>query len=300
MKYNLWYRRNIIATLGLVLLITISFAPKAESQSTAPTVETPQVQARSVVIPSFRDPQRRLEKPDLAGLSFIRFLTTADFPPFNYIAPGDRIVGFNIDLARALCDMLDVTCVVQIRPWESLAETTAASRENATIAAVAITEETRKLYDFTNRYLTTPARFAVRSLGTPPPLTRAGLATKTIGVVNGSAHERFIATYFPQSRRLAYGDAGKALAALKDSLIDIVFADGITLAFWMHGEAAEGCCAFTGGPYQESAFFGEGLAIGVAPGNDVLRSALNFALDRVNDTGQFEEIYLRHFPVSIY
>lgn len=254
----------------------------------------------AVAIPNFRDPQRRLEEPDLAGLSFIRFLTTPDFPPFNYIAPNDRIAGFNIDLARALCEELELTCVVQVRPWPTLGETLLQARENAVIAALAITPDTRKTFDFTNRYLTTPARFAARQPEPAPGLTPDSIGERTIGVVESSAHDRFIADHFPRARRLFYSTPENAFDALKRGLVDLVFADGVALAFWLHGAASTDCCRFVGGPYTESAYFGEGLAIAVAPGNDVLREALNFALDKVQANGRYREIYLRHFPISIY
>ena len=39
--------------------------------------------------------------PNLAAVPAIRFLTTADFPPFNYRDESGELVGFNVDLARA-------------------------------------------------------------------------------------------------------------------------------------------------------------------------------------------------------
>ena len=287
--------KNIFTLIGSILAALAAPASLPVSPAAAQ-----QADAAGIVIPNFRDPQRRLEAPDLSGLTFIRFLTTSDFPPFNYVTPDEKIAGFNIDLARALCEELKLTCVVQVRPWNTLEKTVAEARENAVIAAVSITAETRKTYDFTNRYLTTPARFAARSDEPAVGLTPNGLAEKSIGVVEGSAHEAFIATYFPNVHRLAYSSAKAAFDAMKDKFVDMVFADGVALAFWLNGAESKDCCAFVGGPYEESAFFGEGLAIGIAPGNDTLRQALNFALDRIQSDGRFQEIYLRNFPLSIY
>ncbi len=265
-----------------------------------PTIAQTAATPSPVVIPSFRDPQRRLERPDLTGLSFVRFLTTPDFPPFNYVTPDDRIAGFNIDLARAICEELSLACVVQVRPWVTLQTTVTEARENAVIAAVAVTEGNRKIYDFTNRYLTTPARFAVRKAAPAVELTPEALTGKTVGVVVDSAHDAFVGTFFPGASRLDYQTPGDAFKALKESRVDLVFADGIALAFWLHGSVSEDCCRLIGGPYTESAFFGEGIAIAVAPGNTVLRQALNYGLDKVQESGRYQEIYLRHFPISIY
>ena len=43
----------------------------------------------------------------------------------------------------------------------------------------------------------------------------------------------------------------------------MAFADGLTFAVWLNGELSGACCAFFGGPYSESRFFGEGVGIAV-------------------------------------
>ena len=66
-------------------------------------------------IPSFCDPNRTPEKPDLSGLRQIRFLTEDDYPPFNFLLSDGQVAGFNIDLARAICVELDIACTIQRR-----------------------------------------------------------------------------------------------------------------------------------------------------------------------------------------
>ncbi len=53
-----------------------------------------------VAVPSFWDPRRRPERPDLSRLQSIRFLTELDYPPFDYAGPDGNPAGFNVDLAR--------------------------------------------------------------------------------------------------------------------------------------------------------------------------------------------------------
>jgi polar amino acid transport system substrate-binding protein len=57
-----------------------------------------------------------------------------------------------------------------------------------------------------------------------------------------------------------------------------------------------GCCAFVGGPYTESRYFGEGVGIAVRRGNDTLRLAFNWALFRLWEKGRFTDLWLRYFP----
>ncbi|MFQ5627047.1 MAG: transporter substrate-binding domain-containing protein, partial [Methyloligellaceae bacterium] len=62
----------------------------------------------------------RIPKPDLLDIEQIRFVTDSDYPPFNYLDEEGELTGFNVDLARALCDELSVECSVRAVPWNRL------------------------------------------------------------------------------------------------------------------------------------------------------------------------------------
>mgnify|MGYP003346558114 FL=1 len=79
-----------------------------------------------------------------------------------------------------------------------------------------------------------------------------------------------------------------------------MFADGVTLALWLNGAEANGCCAFRGGPYLHAGYFGEGVGIAVARGNTTLRRALDHALQRITERGVFADLYLKYFPIGFF
>jgi polar amino acid transport system substrate-binding protein len=95
-----------------------------------------------------------------------------------------------------------------------------------------------------------------------------------------------------------YPSADDARAALRRGEVDLLFGDGIALAFWLNGTDSAGCCVFRGGPFLESRFFGEGVGIAVRRGNDLLRQAFNWALFRLWENGKFTDLWLRYFPIS--
>ena len=80
--------------------------------------------------------------------------------------------------------------------------------------------------------------------------------------------------------------------------VDLLFGDGISLAFWLNGTESGNCCAFRGGPFLESRYFGEGVGIAVRRGNDPLRQGFNWALFRLWEKGRFSDLWLRYFPIS--
>jgi polar amino acid transport system substrate-binding protein len=249
-------------------------------------------------VPGFWDPRRRPERPDLSRLQSIRFLTELDYPPFNYAGADGNPAGFNVDLARQLCDEIKVTCTIQARRFELLLDALDDNRGDAVIASIAITPATRRRADFTDPYYRTPARFVARTDSPIGDVLPESVEGKKIAVVAGTAHEAFLKQMFTAAEVRSYANAEAAREALRNKDVDLLFGDGITLAFWLNGSDSDGCCVFRGGPYLESRYFGEGVGIAVKRGNELVRQALNWALFRDWEKGGFTDLWLRYFPIS--
>ncbi len=252
--------------------------------------------------PSFWDPNLRPDRPDLSALRAIRFLTSDDYPPLNYALPDGSLTGFNVDIARAICDELDIACTIQARPWDTLLDSLEEGKGDAVIASIAPTVDLRKRVDFSHPYYQTPARFIARKNAFPANETPtvATLKDKTVGVVAGTAHEAYLKTFFPAAKEKPYPTVAALQAALRSGEVALAFADGLTFAVWLNGAASADCCGFLGGPYTESKFFGEGVGIAVRKEDDALRHALDWALHRLASKGVYPEIYLKYFPIGFY
>jgi polar amino acid transport system substrate-binding protein len=251
-----------------------------------------------VRVPGFWDPRRRPEKPDLSRISVIRFLTEVDYPPFNYAGPDGNPQGFNIDLARMLCEELKLPCTIQMRRFETLIPALNANQGDAAIASIAATPELRAKVDFTDPYYRTPARFVARRDSPIEDPLPERLEGKKVAVVAGTAHEAYLKALFTEVEVRPYPNADASRAALRKGEVDLLFGDAISLAFWLNGTDSENCCAFRGGPYTDNRYFGEGIGIAVRKGNDTIRLALNWALFRVWEQGRFTDLWLRYFPIS--
>jgi polar amino acid transport system substrate-binding protein len=264
----------------------------------ARAAENDLAQPSGLMVPGFWDPRRRPERPDLSHLQAIRFLTDLDYPPFDYAGPEGNPVGFNVDLARLICDEIKVACTIQARPFNTLLDALGSNQGDAVIASIASTPETRKRADFSDPYYRTPARFVARADSAIGDVLPELVAGKKIAVIAGTAHEAYLKQVFTQADVRSYPNAEAARAALKSKEVDLLFGDGIALSFWLNGSDSGGCCAFRGGPFLDSRFFGEGVGIAVKRGNDVLRQALNWALFAEWEKGSFTDLWLRYFPIS--
>jgi len=141
---------------ALLLAVIFPGGTQAQTLPKAPAEAAPQA------VPGFWDPRRRPERPDLSRITVIRFLTETDYPPFNFTGPDGNPAGFNVDLARALCEEIKVTCTVQMRRFETLLDAISSNRGDAIIASIAVTPQMRARVDFTDPYYRPPARFVSR------------------------------------------------------------------------------------------------------------------------------------------
>lgn len=304
--------RNVIglAAVAAVFLLQTS-AARGEGVTPGEPAAT-----NDVFVPSLWDPAQAPTKPDLAALTPLRIITGQDDPPFDVAtaspardpsrsdggstAINDGPSGFNVDLARAICNELKVACTVQARRWDTIVPALQAGAGDVAVASQSITPAAMREVDFTSPYYRTPARFVSR-LGSKPAEVRPGtIAGRKVGVVSGTAHAAYLQAFFPRLTLVPYGSAAEVRTALQDGAIDLAFGDGIAWSQWLDGPVGRACCTFVGGPFTETYFFGEGAGIAVRRGRDDLRRALDYALWRLATDGTYADLWLKYFPVDPY
>nr|WP_114947957.1 transporter substrate-binding domain-containing protein [Microvirga calopogonii] len=255
-------------------------------------------QAQGVNVPNFWDSRALLERPDLPATRTIRFLVDDDFPPLHFPGLDGNPTGLSVELARAACERLSLTCTIQVRRFDTLLDALQERQGDVVAAAIPITTDLRSRFAVTAPYFKIPARFAVRKDRHQPVPEARTLQGKTIGVVGGTAHEAYAKAFMAGGNLKPFPELTAAQAALKAGEIDYLFADGLGIALWIGGEEAGGCCDFSGGPYLESRFFGEGIGFITRTEDEPLRRALDFALQQLWKEGKYAELYLRFFPIS--
>lgn len=256
----------------------------------------------SVDLPILFDTRERIARPDLSGIVRLRFLTTVDFPPFNFIDQTGKLSGFHVDLVREVCRELALTekCQIQAVTFPELEKALLDGNGEAVAAGIAVTADLRRRFAFSRPFMRLPARFAVARKAPLAGEARTALAGRKVGVVAASAHEAMLKAFFPKVEAQAFPDRAALLAALKEGRVDAVFGDGMQLAFWMSGADAAGCCRLFDGPYISERFLGEGMTIMLRKEDGALAGAIDHALLALSRNGRLQEIYLRYFPVNLY
>jgi len=291
----------MIARFFLPLFAALLVMAPAHAQD-APAADpaTPPVApaAEAVTVPNFWDPRQRIERPSVEELGPIRFLTTDDFPPFAFRDRRGLLVGFDIDLAQAVCQALKAQCAMQVRPFDTLVAGLKDGTGNAIIAGFDLDKANAEGLIASQAYLKIPARFLVRRAAPFDPA--ASGADAVVGVQCGSAHAAYLARFYAGLRTACFQDNAALLSELKAGKVAAIFGDALRFSFWLNGEQSEECCAFAAGAFLDDRYFGSGLAIVTRAEDRGLKFALDYALREVYRSGTYEELYLRYFPVGLF
>jgi polar amino acid transport system substrate-binding protein len=272
--------------LGFISLFACQFNILAMAQETD-----------AASLPLMFDQRERLQKPDLSSVPRIRFLTTVDFPPFNFIDQSGKLSGFHVDLAREICRELGVIerCQIEAKPYKDLLSALDKGEADVIAAGVRITPELRQEASLSRPFMQLPARF-VTTTGQTELDDPSALKPGEVGVVAGTAHEAMLDAFFPAMKPKTYATRDELLAALRINEVRAVFGDGLQLAFWVESPEAADCCRFLGGPYYSRAILGDGLTLVTRKDTPLIARAMDAALLALARSGRLNQIYLRYFP----
>ncbi|MEQ8603390.1 MAG: ABC transporter substrate-binding protein [Marivibrio sp.] len=221
------------------------------------------------------------------------------YPPFSEKTASGELVGFDIDIANALCAEMNVECTLVEQDWDGIIPALQAKKYDAIIASMSITPDRQKVVDFTNKYYQTPAKFAAEE-GVDWADTPEGLAGKTIGVQRGTIHDDYVSALYTDSEIKRYATQDEAYLDLQAGRVDAILADSIAVSDgFLKTEAGEGY-AFFGGDHTDPQYFGEGAGIAVRKGEDELRQKLNDAIAAIREDGTYKEINDKYFEFDIY
>ncbi|QTF08055.1 arginine ABC transporter substrate-binding protein [Brenneria izadpanahii] len=233
----------------------------------------------------------------LAGMTFgaaaadtIRFASSATYPPFESLDANNEIVGFDMDLAKALCKQMQATCTFTNQAFDSLIPALKFRRYDAVISGMDITPERSKQVAFTQPYYANSA-VVIAQKGKFSDF--AAMKGKRIGMENGTTHQKYMNDKHPEVQTVAYDSYQNAVLDLKNGRIDGVFGDTAVVNEWIKTNPT---LATVGEHITDPEYFGTGLGIAVRPNDKALLEKLNKALDAIKADGTYQSINDKWFP----
>jgi len=230
----------------------------------------------------------------------VRIGSEGAYPPFNSIDASGNLVGFDIDIANALCAAAAYECSFVIQDWDGMIPALQAGKFDAIIASMGITEKRKEVVDFTRKYYNAPAKFIAAEAASFDFAQPAGLDGVTVGVQGSTIHEDYVRAMWPQAEVVTYATQDEANADLVSGRVDLVMANSIVLLEgFFKTEEAQGF-AFAGPDFYDPAFHGEGAGIAIRKGEQDLIDGFNQAIDRIRADGTYQAISDRYFGMDIY
>ena len=153
-----------------------------------------------------------------------------DSPPFGYLDPSGKPVGFDVDVARYLAKSL----FEEEGRLEAVPVTTGSRIPflysewiDMIVATMTVTEERRQVLEFSEPYfvsasmLLVPADSPIRGI--------EDLAGKTVAFIEGSIQEKDLAQVAPAARRVPFKNTGEVIQALKSKKVDALCQDDLVI-----------------------------------------------------------------------
>jgi lysine-arginine-ornithine-binding protein len=225
----------------------------------------------------------------------VRIGTEGAYAPFNFFDANKQLQGFDIDIAKALCDQMKVECTFVAQDWNGIIPALTAGNYDAIIASMSITDERKQVIDFTDHYYTNTVNFIAGKDSGIADVSPAGLAGKTLGAQGSTISASFLEEKYKDSDIKLYPTQDEAYLDLAAGRLDAVLADIGPSNLWLGTDAGK-CCSFVG----EAVIADDKIGIGLRKEDQDLKAMFNKALAEIIANGTYAKINARYFPVSIY
>jgi len=215
--------------------------------------------------------------------------TDATWPPMEYVDENKEIVGFDIDLMKAVAEEAGIEIEFKNVAWDGIFAGLAAGEYDAIISSVTITDERKEQYDFSDPYINAGQIVVVQA---DSDITgQDALAGHVVGA-QISTTGAFAIQEMEGVELKEYDEVGLAFEDLVAGRIDAVVCDTPVAAdFALQREEYKAVLKIVG-----DAFTDEYYGILVQKGNSDLLAKINAGLDAVQAAGvdkQLEEKWLR-------
>jgi len=216
--------------------------------------------------------------------------TDATWPPMEFLTADKEIVGYDIDLMRAIADAAGFEVEFANTAWDGIFAGLATDSYDAVISSVTITEERQKTMDFSDWYINA-GQVLIVAQSTAGVESLSDMAGMTVGAQIGTTGA-FAVDDAAGVELATFDELGLAIAALANGQIDGVVADTpIAADYVLQNDEYKDSLMIVGEPFTD-----EYYGVAVKKGNTELLDLINEGLAAVMAPGisaQLEDKWLR-------
>jgi octopine/nopaline transport system substrate-binding protein len=250
----------------------------------------------------------------------VRIATEGAYAPWNFTGPGGKLEGFEIDLAHNLCERMRVKCEIVAQDWDGIIPALQAKKYDAIMAGMSITDERKKVIDFSRSYGNSPNGFMVARNSPLAKMPGTGhayslttqtaeaekaidavkpvLKGKTVGVQTSTIHSAFADKYLKGTAEIReYKTTEAHDLDLAAGRIDAVLADATAIIGTL--EKPEFKDYTMVGPSITGGMLGAGVGVGLRKGETDLKKAFDTAIEAATKDGTIKKLSEKWFKVDI-
>jgi polar amino acid transport system substrate-binding protein len=224
----------------------------------------------------------------------VKFGVAAEpYPPYSSKDASGTWVGWEIDLYKAVCKAENLDCQLVEVAWDGIIPALQEKKIDVIWSSMTITDERKKVIDFTNMYYDSPnVLIGAASDDTKPDInTPDALKGKVIGVQTSTIHANFIQKYFGKTAEVKlYDTLDNALADLKAGRLDYVSESTTSLEPFLKANPDFAVKA----TWPSDPIFGYGVGGGVRKEDTALRDKLSDGIKKVVLSGEYDKISAKY------
>ena len=239
-------------------------------------------------------------------LSNLRIAMDATYPPFESTDTEGKIVGFEADLAQAVCQELKARCTLVNQDWDGIIPGLLGKKYDLIMSSMTITKDRARTVSFTDRYFRTPQRL-IALKGSTLQFTAAALKGKHIGVQRGTTADTYLSRFWASKglEVVRYQSQDNAYADLVNGRLDATFQDELQAeASFLKSDTGKPFAfagrSINGDNDAEREVLGSGAGLAVRKEDKELLAKLNKALAAVRANGTFKKLSVQYFGRDIY
>ena len=222
------------------------------------------------------------------------------YEPFTYKTPQGEVTGFDVDIAKAVCEQIKRKCVFVEQVWDSMIPGLQAKKYDVIVSSMSMTDERRRVVEFSDRYYKTPSAVVLKKTAAyTGPASAKGLK---IGVLKGSTQEKWAmgelkpagATVIP------YEAQDQVYLDIKSGRLDGTVADKVEVhgGFLRKPEGAD--YGYKGPDQYETKYYGDGIGIALRKNQGDLKKQINEAIKTIRSNGTYNTIAKKYFDFDPY
>ncbi|HEX2509145.1 MAG TPA: lysine/arginine/ornithine ABC transporter substrate-binding protein [Microvirga sp.] len=249
----------------------------------------------------------------------VRIASEGAYAPYNFTRPDGKLDGFEIDLANDLCGRMKVKCEIVAQDWDGIVPALQASKYDAIMAGMNITEKRLEVLNFSQPYAATPHGFAVMkdsplaklpgtgatvSLDKDPEAAKKAIEAwkpmlkgKTVGVQVSTVNALFLEKYLKDTIQIReYKTTEQHDLDLAAGRLDAIFAgQGALAATAEKPEFKDMTIVGTG---VRGDVLGRGVAVGLRKTDTELKAMFDEAISAALADGTIKRLSLKWFKID--